>query len=83
MPAPPQDSLRQVHNLYMKLDLDMAKNTERQEQITQTHARCVLITAVISFRSKVSINQIILLYIHMRTGITSNLCGVFDKTDVK
>ncbi len=35
------------------------------------------------FRDQLSINQVILQNIHLRTENTSGLCGVFDKTEAQ
>ncbi len=53
-----------------------------KKQISDKHAQRVSITAVM-FRGGLSINQAILNNIYLRTEITGDLCGVFDKTDAQ
>ncbi len=55
----------------------MAKTNQYQACPTNFDHCCDL------FKGELSINEVILQNIHLRTEKTSGLCGVFDKTDAQ
>ncbi len=46
----------QIFSDYIELELEVSKNTEWQEQISQKRARCISITTVILLSGEFSIN---------------------------
>ncbi len=79
----PVSSLIIMPYVYMKPQLDVPKSTEWQKTNQSQACTTRFVHYSDLFRGKLSINQAIFDNIYLRTEITGDLCGVFDKTDAQ